>query len=276
MQLRSEVLLQRFFDITKDLNKQISKKGSSAWVKILAAEYHDRIDKHLVMGPAKHLRSVFDYAAESKLSLDAVYGSQLAASHRRGLSRRQEDEKRPQISPADLGIGLDSEHLLLANLPELHGAMPSKKTDLVYSEPPFWNVAGFVLSDSTWTELSLLSTDDSKHTVPALVRYDPKSGKDELESYWASLWYHSQARNLLSLAVHRPHNPLAVIVDTSNKQKIERRFWNPLMPYQGSVQLGVKSTGDPDLHAWGEICGGDSEAREIFGDDQGKWQDTEG
>jgi hypothetical protein len=268
-QLRSEVLVQRYYDIITRNNKAKNRKGPVQTV--LMASKQGAPNWHLAMGPSIHLQNVYKYAIQNNFKLEQVYSAQF-------------DENKPTDLPEDVvdistvGIGLDTQNELLADITTLHAIKPEKKPDFITSEPPFWTVAGFEHSgmpNSTWSQIETLATDDAAHTVPAVIQYDPSLTVPDIQKAWSTLWYHEHSRKLLDFASRKAALPLAVVVDASSKPRIEWRYWNPEVPFRGQKLLGVLHTKDHQLHPWTDICGGADEARAIFGDEEGAWKETD-
>lgn len=264
-------------------NKAIGKgKLSGPYQSVLLAKQDESPDAHLIMGPASEMRRVYAYASENNFDIAQAYANQKSehAGRPSRLARRQEDSDQTGANDsgaraADLGLGLDEEHLLLANIKDLHTFRAGDKVDFASSAPPFWTPAGYEpagLPNSTWSQIDLLSTEDNRHTVPALVEYDTALSEADLTGAWATLWYHAQARKLLSFSAQAPATPLAIVIDAQRETKIERRYWSTIVPARGEKEIGFKRTGDNELHKWSQNCGGDSEAQRIFGDGQGKWE----
>jgi hypothetical protein len=274
-QLRSEVLIQRYYDITTRNNKALGKKGNNGPVQtVLMATQAGAANHHLIIGPSTHLRNVYKYAVQNNFKLEQVYDAQKEAAP------LPEGAAPDTIDTSTIGIGLDTQNELLADITTLSATQPAgrKKPDFATSAPPFWTVAGFKASglpNSTWAETTLLASSSDSGIVPAVIEFDPSLTQPDIQGAWFSLWYHEHSRSLLDYSSRRAAVPLAIVVDASSKPRVEVRYWNPEVPFAGQKQLGVWHTKDHQLHGWKDICGGSDEARNIFGDDGGAWEEAE-
>jgi hypothetical protein len=279
-QLRSEVLVQRYYDIIARNNKARGKKGNNGPVQtVLMASEAGTPNHHLLIGPSEYIRAVYRYAIQNNFTVEQVYVAQ-QESNGEPLTFKHPDNIE-EVLP--IGIGLDTTHELLADIKTLQASAPGSSgrkssADYASSAPPFWTVAGFKSSDlpnSTWAETTVLASPASDNTVPAAIEFDPSLTQPDIQGAWFSLWYHSHSRRLLDFSARRAAVPLAVVVDASAKPRVEVRLWNPEVPVAGKRALGVWHTKDHQLHGWADICGGGDEARQIFGDEGGAWVEEE-
>jgi hypothetical protein len=274
-QLRSEVLVQRYYDITTRNNKERGKNGNKGPVQtVLMASQAGKPNHHLLVGPSLYLRDVYKYAVQNNFKVEQVYSAQTEPTS------LPDGAAEGTIAINQIGLGLDVQNELLADVQTLSATVPTGRgtPDYATSIPPFWTVAGFAstgLPNSTWSETTILASTSDTSIVPAAIEFDPSLTQPDIQGSWFSLWYHEHSRRLLDFSSKRAAEPLAIVVDGSSKPRVEVRLWNSEVPFKGKKQLGVWHTKDRQLHVWKDICGGYDEAKQIFGDEGGAWEEEE-
>ena len=115
------------------------------------------------------------------------------------------------------------------------------------------------LVPQSWASVPLYTSLFTGAVSPA-IHIGPK---ELLESEWDKTWFFPQLREHLSARVLARRTPVAVTAD-------QQQWWSSI-DSKGGVMAETAST--PKWLSWGDLCGSEDDANELFRDKKGPWVD---
>ena len=275
LQLRPDVLLQRYFRLLAEADRQVKSVDGRGHSVIVSA--HSVCGNHnedtvcsgisvpspghtghgVMIGPARDVRDML-LAALSREDQEPL----LAHVFEEQELRRQWFGIWPDYA-SDLSspIATNDTWAVSKDIP----------VEMYDSTLPYWTVSGAEESlphGSAWGDVQLFTTRATSST-PALLYHSSSEDESMKKQSWSRLWMQPHARALYTAAQLLP---MAAVASVTNADGVEQVFWNRESKSDKAGAYLARANGKHEWLRWDAMCSTEALWKEIFQDDMGPWE----